>query len=116
MSKLQTVLEIARWEFFRWFKWKDQFFTLGFSLLLGVAIWGGQSLVEKTAADKIRIVILNPEADSINVSAEGRMEFTTAGVRTEEELRESLTRHEIDGILIVRNLDEAELIVAKEPV
>lgn len=115
MNTLRPVLEIARWEFFRWFKWKDQFFTLGMSLLLGIAIWGGKALLETTPAQKFRIVILNHESDTVGFASAGRIEFTPAGDRTEESILKALAGNEIDGFLVVRNHRDAELIVSKDP-
>jgi ABC-2 type transport system permease protein len=115
MSNVMTVLEIAKWEFFRWFKWKDQFITLAVWLILGAAFWGGQWLIGRSAAEKIRIVALYSEGEAFRFQSDGRMEFAEPGEKTEEQLRQTVLEGELEGILIVKNLDEAELIVSKEP-
>jgi ABC-2 type transport system permease protein len=115
MSNVMTVLEIAKWEFFRWFKWKDQFITLAVWLILGAAFWGGQWLIGRSAAEKIRIVALYSEGETFRFQSDGRIEFAEPGEKTEEQLRQTVLEGELEGILIVKNLDEAELIVSKEP-
>lgn len=115
MSKAKTVLEIARWEFFRWFKWKDQFVTLLIWLVLGAAFWGGQWLIEKSATETIRIVALYPPEETFKFQSVGRIEFSEPEARTEEQLRQAVMEGALEGILRVKNLDEAELVAAREP-
>lgn len=115
MGSIKTVLEIARWEFYRWFKWKDQFVTLAIWLILGAVFWGGQWLIEKSSIEKIRIVVLYPKDETFKFQSDGRIGFSERGERNEEQLRQALEENELDGILIVKNLDEAELVVSKDP-
>ena len=106
------VFEIARWEFERWFKWKDQLLTLVIALAL--LIWGGMALL--SGDDKpLKLSIIGQELLPLKIPANSRIELQSAEPREEARLRASVGRAEIDGLLVIKSVDEAELLVYKEP-
>lgn len=106
--------EIARWEFQRWFKWKDQFIALAISLALSLAIWGGTALL---SGDEpvVKLAVIGQNFLSLKMPADSRIELQSAGPQDEARLRESVGRGEIDGLLVIKSADAAELLVYKEP-
>ncbi len=108
------VFEIARWEFERWFKWKDQLLTLVIALALALLIWGGMALL--SGDDKpLKLSIIGQELLPLKIPANSRIELQSAEPREEARLRASVGRAEIDGLLVIKSVDEAELLVYKEP-
>lgn len=115
MSPLAVMLEIARWEFLRWFRWKDQIVTLAFSLAAGLAVWGGMAYLQRTEAGPVRLAVLGDPAHVAPFTSSGRFDLRPAGNRSEEDLLADLTTGHLDGILRLRGPDEAELSALKEP-
>lgn len=114
MKAHMTVFEIARWEFQRWFKWKDQFLSLAVSLLLALAIWGGMALLSADK-DAVKLSIIGREHLPFDMPAVSRFELRSTEPTEEARLREQVGRGEIDGLLLIRSIDEVELLVQKEP-
>lgn len=114
MKSRSMVFEIARWEFQRWFKWKDQLLTLAISLVLALAIWGGMALLSSDRAP-VRIAVIGQDLLPLKFPANSRIAWQSAEPQNEARLRESVGRGEIDGLLVIKSVDEAELLVYKEP-
>jgi ABC-2 type transport system permease protein len=115
MTSFRTVLHIAAWEFNRWFKLKDQVTTLVISLLVGFGLWWGKGYLERAAKPDADIVVLNHEVLPVEIPQESGIRVRTAPAGQETSLRDSVGRGTIDGLLIVRSVDAAELVVFKEP-
>jgi ABC-2 type transport system permease protein len=115
MSYFRTVLEISRWEFSRWFKLKSLLITFAVSIVLSLAIAGGQHLLEKNNRSPLQIVILNADILSQLKTDGTRIVIKAPEGKSETELRDAVGRREIDGLLILRSLDSADLIVSKSP-
>jgi ABC-2 type transport system permease protein len=115
MKSRSIVFEIARWEFQRWFKWKDQLLTLVISFLLALAIWGGKELLSGDDA-QLKIAVIKQETLPLKITGKSRIELQVAEKKDEQLLREQVGRREIDGLLLVKSVNEAELLVYKEPV
>jgi len=114
MKPRAIVFEIARWEFQRWFKWKDQIVTLAVSLALSLAIWGGMALLASDG-DAVKISVIGQEILPLKIPAGSRLELQAAERQDEERLRELVGRDEIAGLLIIKGVEAAELLVYKEP-
>jgi ABC-2 type transport system permease protein len=114
MKSHSLVFEIARWEFHRWFKWKDQIVTLAISLALALAIWGGMALLKSNDAP-VKLAVIGQDILPFEISVNSRIELRAAEAEDEERLREHVSRGEIDGLLIIESVDEVELLVYKEP-
>jgi hypothetical protein len=108
------VYEIAGWEFQRWFKWKDQIAALAISLALALTIWGGMALLKGDDAP-VKLFVIGQDILPLKIPASSRIEVHAAESKDEKRLRELAGRDEIDGLLIIKNVDETELLVYKEP-
>ena len=115
MKSRSMVFEIARWEFQRWFKWKDQLLTLAIALVLALVIWGGMALLSGGEDKPLKLSIIGQELLPLKIPANSRIELQSAEPREEARLRASVGRGEIDGLLVIKSVDEAELLVYKEP-
>ena len=111
MNSRALTLEIARWEFQRWFRWKDQIGTLALSLVLALVIWGGLALLAGGDDAPIRISTIGQDLLPLKIPPHSRIELQRAERKEENRLRELVGRAEIDGLLIINSADEAELLV-----
>lgn len=104
------VLEIARWEFLRFFKWRD--------LILSVVLVGGVGLVgygfaywqEKTTS-QVDLAVIAPVAIPL---PEERFALEAHEPEAESRLREAVMRGDLDGLLIVE-AEGGRLVVRKDP-
>ncbi len=115
MSQTRIVFEIARWEFMRWFKVKGQLVTLAVAIVSGLVFAAGEHILEQKDKVRVNIVVLNQERLPLMTPTDSRFTLSPASGETEADLRVAVGRHEIDGLLILRSADEAELVVAKKP-
>jgi ABC-2 type transport system permease protein len=115
MNRLPIVFEIARWEFMRWFKIKGQLATLAIFIVAGLVFAAGGYLLEQKDKARVNIVVLNQERLPLVSPSKSRFTLSPADGKTEADLRQAVGRREIDGLLILRSADEAELVVAKTP-
>lgn len=113
MSELRLVLEVARWEFRRFFKIKDFIVSLLVLAFIAGAVWGGAWLMWGKA-ERARIAIVNAEILALGVSPDPGFEFVNSQSEEQAALRESIAKAELDGLLIIKSVDEAELVVSRE--
>lgn len=116
MKNFRIVLEIAKWEFSRWFKLKDQILTLIVSCGIGLIVWGGMTLLNRAEQDPITLPVVNSHLLSVTAPAASRLVFEPVSADSEHVLREAVGRREIDGLLILRSIDTADLVVSRHPV
>ncbi|MCX6168102.1 MAG: ABC transporter permease [Ignavibacteriales bacterium] len=114
-SKIKLTLEVAKWEFNRWFKLKDQIITLLISALISLLIFGGKALIEKFSDDNVQLVIINSHVLPIKLSNESKIKLTKKEFTETDEQKKLLAKKEIGGILILNDIDNIELIVNKKP-
>lgn len=115
-KNIKLVYEVAKWEFNRWFKLKDQIITLLISAFISLLIFGGKALIEKLSDDKVELVIINSDVLPIKLSNESKIKLLKKEFTEIDEQKKLLAEKEIRGILILNDIDNIELTVNKEPV
>ena len=61
MSRARLMYEVVIWEFWRWFKIRDQLLTLVTSLVVGLAVWGGIALVNRERGKPVTLAVVGRE-------------------------------------------------------
>lgn len=110
----RLALEIALWEFRRFFRWKDQLVGL---LLLGLG-WGGffvVGLVVGKSGRPVRIAVHGAPELALRPPAGSRLRIQPADLRTPAELRAAVDRGELEGAIVFLDPGRAELVVPREP-
>ena len=115
MNKYRIVYEITKWEFFRWFKLKDQIVTLLISFGISLAVWGGIALLGRSDQEPVHVFVLNKHLLPLAIPDGSRLVLQAAVADSEQTLRRAVGVREIDGLLILRSIDAAELLVYKQP-
>ena len=114
-SWIKTVWTVARWEFHRYFKLKDQLIGLVSLLIGGIVGFGAIRLAQ--SAGQVRLAIMGASPDWI-MPEKGRFNQLSE-VRTESEWRERLESRDLDGLVIITDGDgsnwQSKLIVRNEP-
>ncbi len=114
-QKIRLIQTVARWEFNRWFKWKDQFITLALSATISLILFGGQSVLGIFSERTNRVAVIGGSFIGFNESILGDVIFIHADSSAVEFQRIALEEKQIDGLLIFQNRDTAELFVRQEP-
>lgn len=113
----QSVWTVARWEFFRFFKWRDQLFGL-LSLLLTSAI--GFGVVKfVSSSNQIDLAVFGSN-ETLNLPEDSKFSIKSTG-ESLEQLRAQLDARSLDGILLIKESSnddaelEMELVVRQQP-
>ncbi len=113
-SDIKLVLEVTKWEFKRWFKLKEQVITLLIGALISLLIFGGKSLLEKLSDKEIEIAVISSNLQ-IKLNTENKIKLLEKDLNELSSLKKLLSEEKIDGIFFIKDIENAELIVNKEP-
>ncbi len=114
-KKNNMVLEVAKWEFMRWFKLKEQIITLCVGAAISLLFFGGQYLLEKSSNKEIKIAVINNSKMQLTAEEKSNINLLYAEAGKMDSLKLLLNEKEIDAIIRIHQIDSAEIIVAKEP-
>lgn len=114
-KNVKLVFEVAKWEFKRWFKLKEQVITIVVGALLSLLIFGGQSLLTKISDKQTEIAFINNSKLQLNIDKETKIKLFKNEISQLDSLKSLLLENKIDGILVITDIDTAELFVNKEP-
>lgn len=115
-QNLKLIYDVAKWEFMRWFKFKEQVITLVIGVLISLLIFGGKSIFEKFSEKEIHIALINSTELKLNLLEEKRIKIHNKDFSEIELQKKLLAEEKIDAILIVTNKDSAEILVNNKPV
>lgn len=114
-KNVKLVFEVAKWEFKRLFKIKDQLIGALLGVLFCFLFFGGHALL-KTILDKEKeIAVINNSGIQLRLHKVNDLKITTKEIHQLDSLKNALLDKNIEGILIINDFDNAELIVNKEP-
>lgn len=114
-KNIPMVYEVAKWEFTRWFKLKEQIITLLISAIISLLIFGGKTFLEKLSDKETKIVVINYDVLPIKSDKESNIKLLPKDKKEIEIEKKLLNERKIDGILLIENVDNVELIINKEP-
>ncbi len=110
MTRDRSAVIVARWEFRRYFKWKDQLLGLVFFMVLG-AVWAGAAAVATAKRSTVTIAL---EGVDLVTPPDGPLRFVRAASDTQVR-REALQSGAVRGVLSRQPDGSFNLLVAKEP-
>jgi ABC-2 type transport system permease protein len=116
MWNFRLKLAVAAWEFRRFYRLRDQLLSLLLAIVGGAFGIGVQHFVAKSAGPA-RIAVLHSDLlPDVMLPATTRIKLEPHEESEESRLRDAVGAREIDGLLVIHNLDDVELLVLKEPV
>lgn len=115
MNRRKLIWEIARWEFGRFFKLKQQLFGLVIGAVIGLASMGIGRWVKQSEKKPVKVVVMESVMFALAAPPGSRLNFLPANGRSEAQLKEDLDKKKMEGILTAKG-EKLELIVTKEPV
>jgi ABC-2 type transport system permease protein len=106
------VWTVARWEFFRYFKWKGELFTIGLILLLSVLSFSGKGLISKFSnSNKVTVAVIDSIGIEFPINDNSQFIFRMATEKERPKLMQQVADKEIAGILTIDELMQAQLLV-----
>jgi ABC-2 type transport system permease protein len=112
MSPLRAAWEVARWEFVRFVKPRQQVAGLLLTLVFAGIGFGVGSLARGGDPAPVEVAVVGAELLPLPAeSLEGRVRFSFHAPAESEALRAAVGRDEIAGLLTVASRDEAALVV-----
>ncbi|MFH0733611.1 MAG: ABC transporter permease [bacterium] len=110
----KLVYEVAKWEFFRWFKIKEHIITILASIILSFLFFGGKAIVEHYNNKNINIVLYNSTSLILKTDLKEKIVFKTIKSPINNQIS-LLKAKKIDGVLIIKEIGNYQLILNKEP-
>jgi len=107
--------EVARWEFYRFFKWKQHAIAALITVLGGMAAIGLMSFARAGDEETPRVAVIGAANLASIETADTDLVIETRLPAEEPEVRLAVERGEIDGLLILDEEGAGALIVARTP-
>lgn len=114
MQNNRMVLEVAKWEFNRWFKLKEQIITILVGVLLSALIFGSIKLFSLSSGTAKKIAVLSNTPTTLINPDSSRITFSYLHSAKIDSAMQLLHKSQIDGVLHLSSLDSATLHVAKQ--
>lgn len=114
-KSFRLVFEVAKWEFKRWFKIKGQLISLLIIILSSVLIFGGQTVFKKISEKEKEIAVINNSGIQLKLDKLNNLKISVKEDHSLDSLEVELIEKNIEGILIINDFENVELIVNKEP-
>lgn len=116
MTAWQTTWEVARWEFRRFLKPKQLVISMVTMLVTGGLTFGLARVIGRSRSKVVTVAVIGGEhvglaADTLR----NRIALRPRPLGDEAALRDSARSGAIDGLLIVRGVGNAELVVRRDP-
>ncbi len=109
------ALEVARWEFLRFFKLKDQLVALATLLAVGLGGYGVSVVVKRSGTKTLRVAVAGPGAGDALPSRGTRFDWRLDPGRSVEEWRGELARGELDAVLVLELEGEGATLHVRRP-
>lgn len=119
MSEWPQRLEVARWEFRRYVKPKQLFWSVVITALMGAVGFAFARLAERNSHVEATIVVVGGDIVGLQASSTADtigdgLTLVAAPASAVDSLRSQVAARELDGLLVVRAVDDAELVVARD--
>ncbi len=113
MTRFAQTLEVARWEFNRFVKWRQQFIGLAVMAVFGVV--GGMigQAVKNSDAKPATVAVVNAEQMGFTLPTASGVRWDSTRVWNEVDARTAVERSDLDGALIIASGNEASILVRK---
>lgn len=116
MNRIQLTLEVARWEFTRFYKIKNELKGAAYMIVIGAAVFIISFFIGRGAEEKPDIVIINEEVIAIDSTIYDHFRITYAEIEEKDSVIERVGAGDVDGLIVVRSVDEGELYIRNERV
>ena len=111
MSRARMALEVARWEFQRYFKLRQQIVGIAILVFTGLAIFGLVRLADRE--DPVDIAVIGDDILPVAQHATPELRFSVHTPAEQAELRTAVNDDVLDALLHIHSVDRAELYATR---
>lgn len=111
MKYNKLFFEVVKWEFGRWFKIKEQIFSISIGIILSLVIFGGKSFFDKNENKEMNVVLLNPAKISFVLKSDTRIKLHEKSLDELDKQKNLLAEEKIDGIVLVEGYDKMKVFL-----
>lgn len=113
MTRWQQTMEVARWEFARFIKWRQQFIGLALMFVVaGIAAAVGSS-IRNAESKPVAVVVLGREALGYALPSASPVVWDTSRTWDAKAARQAVADETVDGALIVSSGTALELVMRR---
>ncbi|HSJ09065.1 MAG TPA: ABC transporter permease [Longimicrobiales bacterium] len=112
-SDWTAALEVARWEFLRYIRPKQQLVGMLVTIVIIVGFMSARRLSEADESEAQDIALIGEEHLPLREVTGPSLRFSTHDAGEETALRAQVADGSLDGLLIVRDTDHAELVLRR---
>lgn len=112
-SRWQQVRRIARWEFNRFVKWRQQVIGIVVMVVVGTASVVLTKLVRNAKTDATTVAVVNGAALGFSLPVVDDVVWLSDRYATEQAARDAVAADSVGGVLLVRSAQAAEIVVRK---
>jgi ABC-2 type transport system permease protein len=116
MNRSQLTFEVARWEFTRFYKIKNELKAAAYMIVIGIIAFTISYLMGRGADDKPVLVVINEEIIAIDSTIYDHFQVQYATIEDIDSVKTLVGDGEVDGLTVIRSLDEGELYILNERV
>jgi len=114
MKRLRLTLEVARWEFTRFYKLKNELKAAAYMIIIGTVAFFISFLIGRGADDKPELIIINDNMVAIDSTIYDHFEISYAQTGEIDSLIAWVGTGDADGLIVVRSIDDGELYIRNE--
>ncbi len=113
MTRLQQTLEVAKWEFNRFVKWRQQF--IGLAVMFAFGVGGGMigKAIKGSKSKEAVVAVVGAENLGFSLPVAANVRWDSTQVWNADGARTALANGDIDGVLLVASRSEAKVLVPK---
>jgi ABC-2 type transport system permease protein len=113
MTRWQQTVEVARWEFARFVKWRQQLIGLAVMLVVGFAAGFIGRAVAKSESKPVRVAAVGAAALGFALPESAPVVWDDSRTWNESDAREAVANETLGGVLVIKSATEAELVLRK---
>ncbi len=113
MTRWQLTLEVARWEFARFVKWKQQFIGLAVMVAIGALIGVVSTLIRRAEARPVTVTVVGQEALTFPLPTVDAITWDTGGTLDPAALRVAVAEARIPAAMIVSEAGAVEFVLLR---
>lgn len=114
MTRARHVATIARWEFNRFVKWRQQFIGVAVMLVLGIVGTGVSKLVTGARTKPVKVAVVGAQSLGHPLPAVDGVTWLTDRYASGGEARTRFVTDSLDGALLIEGTERAEILVRRK--
>lgn len=111
----RKIMSVARWEFMRYFKWRQELIGLLIMAAILGAFYGGNLLMDRyKGSQSFEVAVIGMEQLGMQPGEYGRLRLEAANATEQDTLLAEIATETLDGLLLIDTPEQARLQIARD--